>query len=158
MKTMGPVVVVSDVCPSGGRLSFVDITCVYSYTKFNSSHFASTVYLFLWLTKNNCLNFAVFVNERQMTMYGISVAGITRVFSWHAVLTSHKRIEQDAREAMRVVFSVLTKRICMHKTKFLMNTFKYCFKNYIKLHKFVNCNSANYDVSFVTIMMKIVIP
>ena len=55
-------------------------------------------------------------------------------------------ITQDAREAMRVVFSVLTKRICMHKTKFLMNTFKYCFKNYIKLHKFVNCNSANYDV------------
>ena len=29
---------------------------------------------------------------------------------------SHK---QDAREAMRVVFSVLTKRICMHKTNFL---------------------------------------
>ena len=27
--------------------------------------------------------------------------------------------EQDAREAMRVVFSVLTKRICMHKTNFL---------------------------------------
>ena len=40
--------------------------------------------------------------------------------------------EQDAREAMRVVFSVLTKRICMHKTKFLMNIFKYCFKNDIK--------------------------
>ena len=31
------------------------------------------------------------------------------------------RIQQDAREAMRVVFfSVRTKRICMHKTKFLM--------------------------------------
>ena len=28
-------------------------------------------------------------------------------------------IKQDAREAMRVVFSVLTKRICMHKTNFL---------------------------------------
>ena len=27
--------------------------------------------------------------------------------------------EQDAREAMRVVFSVLTKRICMHKTTFV---------------------------------------
>ena len=40
--------------------------------------------------------------------------------------------KQDAREAMRVVFSVLTKRICMHKTKFLMNIFKYCFKNDIK--------------------------
>ena len=53
---------------------------------------------------------------------------------------------QDAREAMRVVFSVLTKRICMHKTKLLMNIFKYCFKNYIKLHEFANCNSANYDV------------
>ena len=54
-------------------------------------------------------------------------------------------ITQDAREAMRVVFSVLTKRICMHKTKFLMNIFKYCFKNYIKLHEFANCNSANYE-------------
>ena len=43
-------------------------------------------------------------------------------------------------------FSVLTKRICMHKTKYLMNIFKYCFKNYIKLHEFANCNSANYDV------------
>ena len=54
--------------------------------------------------------------------------------------------KQDAREAMRVVFSVLTKRICMHKTKFLMNIFKYCCKNYIKLHELANCNSANYDV------------
>ena len=27
--------------------------------------------------------------------------------------------KQHAREAMRVVFSVLTKRICMHKTNFL---------------------------------------
>ena len=43
-------------------------------------------------------------------------------------------------------FSVLTKRMCMHKTKFLMNIFKYCFKNYIKLHEFANCNSANYGV------------
>ena len=31
-------------------------------------------------------------------------------------------ITQDAREAMRVVFSVLTKRICMHKTSFLTLT------------------------------------
>ena len=28
-------------------------------------------------------------------------------------------LEQDAREAMRVVFSVLTTRICMHKTTFV---------------------------------------
>ena len=55
-------------------------------------------------------------------------------------------ITQDAREAMRVAFSVLTKHICMHKTKFPMNISKYCFKNYIKLHEFANCNSANYDV------------
>ena len=44
----------------------------------------------------------------------------------------YDNVQQDAREATRVVFSVLTKRICMHKTKFLMNIFKYCFKNYIK--------------------------
>ena len=42
-------------------------------------------------------------------------------------------------------FSVLTKCICMHKTKFLMNIFKYCFKNNFKLHEFANCNSFNYD-------------
>ena len=59
---------------------------------------------------------------------------------------AHIYLQQDAREAMRVVFSVLTKRICMHKTKFLMNIFKYCFKNYIKYHEFANCNSANYNV------------
>ena len=47
-----------------------------------------------------------------------------------------KLYKQDAREAMRVVFSVLTKCICMHKTKFLMNIIKYCFKDYIKLHEF----------------------
>ena len=29
---------------------------------------------------------------------------------------------------------------------FWMNIFKYCFKNYIKLHEFANCNSAKYDV------------
>ena len=46
----------------------------------------------------------------------------------------------------RSFFAILTKRICMNKTKFLMNIFKYCFKNYIKLHEFTNCNSANYDV------------
>ena len=40
--------------------------------------------------------------------------------------------EQDAREAMREFFSVLAKRICMHKTKFRMNIFKYWYKNYIQ--------------------------
>ena len=29
---------------------------------------------------------------------------------------------------------------------FLKNIFKYCFKSYIKLHEYANCNSANYDV------------
>ena len=42
--------------------------------------------------------------------------------------------------------SVLTKRICMQKKEFLMNIFKYCLKNSIKLHEFANSNSANYDV------------
>ena len=28
----------------------------------------------------------------------------------------------------------------------LKNIFKYCFKSYIKLHEYANCNSANYDV------------
>ena len=50
-------------------------------------------------------------------------------------LHDHSSNKQDAREAMRVVFSVLAKHICMHKTKFFKNihVFKYCFKNYIQL-------------------------
>ena len=54
--------------------------------------------------------------------------------------------EKTTRIASRASCSVLTKRICMHKTKYLMSIFKYCFKNYIKLHEFANYNSANYDV------------
>ena len=42
------------------------------------------------------------------------------LFYWnHTQWYSNNTFEQDAREAMRVVFSVLTKRICMHKTNFL---------------------------------------
>ena len=33
-------------------------------------------------------------------------------------------------------FLLYSQRICIHKTKFLTNIFKYCFKNYIKLHEF----------------------
>ena len=55
-------------------------------------------------------------------------------------------MKQDAREAMRVVFSVLTKRICMHKTNFLRIYSNIVLKSYIKLHEYANCNSANYDV------------
>ena len=54
-------------------------------------------------------------------------------------------IQQDAREAMRVVFSVLTKRICMHKTKFLMNIFKYCLK--------IILNSMNLQITTQLIIM-----
>ena len=55
------------------------------------------------------------------------------------------KFEQDAREAMRVVFSVLTKRICMHKTKFLMNIFKYCLK--------IILNSMNLQIATQLIIM-----
>ena len=55
------------------------------------------------------------------------------------------KCEQDAREAMRVVFSVLTKRICMHKTKFLMNIFKYCLK--------IILNSMNLQIATQLIIM-----
>ena len=54
-------------------------------------------------------------------------------------------LKQDAREAMRVVFSVLTKRICMHKTKFLMNIFKYCLK--------IILNSMNLQIATQLIIM-----
>ena len=54
--------------------------------------------------------------------------------------------QQDAREAMHVVFSVLTKCICMHKTTFLRIYSNIVFKSYIKLHEYANYNLANYDV------------
>ena len=56
--------------------------------------------------------------------------------------------KQDAREAMRVVFCCTYKTyLYAQKKEFLMNIFKYCLKNYIKLNEFVNCNLANnYDV------------
>ena len=41
-------------------------------------------------------------------------------------------------------FSVLTKRISTHKMKCLMNTSKYCFKNYIKLHELCRCLELSY--------------
>ena len=54
-------------------------------------------------------------------------------------------VKQDAREAMRVVFSVLTKRICMHKTKFLMNL------SNIVLKIILNC--MNLQIATQLIMM-----
>ena len=62
---------------------------------------------------------------------------------------SHKQcapfIKQDAREAMRVVFSVLTKRICMHKTNFLRT-----YSN-IVLKVILNC--MNMQIATQLIMM-----
>ena len=53
--------------------------------------------------------------------------------------------KQDAREAMRVVFSVLTKRICMHKTNFLR-----IYSN-IVLKVILNC--MNMQIATQLIMM-----
>ena len=53
--------------------------------------------------------------------------------------------QQDAREAMRVVFSVLTKRICMHKTNFLRT-----YSN-IVLKVILNC--MNMQIATQLIMM-----
>ena len=54
-------------------------------------------------------------------------------------------VEQDAREAMRVFFSVLTKRICMHKTNFLR-----IYSN-IVLKLILNC--MNMQITTQLIMM-----
>ena len=54
-------------------------------------------------------------------------------------------ITRDAREAMRVVFSVLTKRICMHKTTFLR-----IYSN-IVLKVILNC--MNIEIATQLIMM-----
>ena len=54
--------------------------------------------------------------------------------------------KQDAREAMRVVFSVLTKCICMHKTNFLRIYSNIVLKVILNCMNMQFCNSANYDV------------
>ena len=54
--------------------------------------------------------------------------------------------KQDVCEAMRVVFSVLTKCICMHKTTFLRMYSNIVLKVILNLPEYANCNSANYDV------------
>ena len=53
--------------------------------------------------------------------------------------------KQDAREAMRVVFSVLTKRICMHKTTFVR------INSNIVLKVILNC--MNMQIATQLIMM-----
>ena len=71
-----------------------------------------------------------------------SIFCYARMYSGNSARLNKK---QDAREAMRVVFSVLTKRICMHKTKFLMNIFKYCLK--------IILNSMNLQIATQLIIM-----
>ena len=58
---------------------------------------------------------------------------------------AHRNTKQDAREAMRVVFSVLTKCICMHKTTFLR-----MYSN-IVLKVILNC--MNMQIATQLIMM-----
>ena len=55
--------------------------------------------------------------------------------SMHICVYASTCITRCTRGDASSFFSVFTKRICMHKTKLLMNIFKYCFKNYIKLHE-----------------------
>ena len=68
-------------------------------------------------------------------------------FITSSVMSMNNKIilKQDAREAMRVVFSVLTKRICMHKTTFLR-----IYSN-IVLKVILNC--MNMQIATQLIMM-----
>ena len=69
-----------------------------------------------------------------------------RIFGFTERLNNcENTIIQDAREAMRVVFSVLTKRICMHKTNFLRT-----YSN-IVLKVILNC--MNMQIATQLIMM-----
>ena len=65
--------------------------------------------------------------------------------NWQQSITCDLHNKQDAREAMRVVFSVLTKRICMHKTNFLRT-----YSN-IVLKIILNC--MNMQIATQLIMM-----
>ena len=84
----------------------------------------NAIYEWLFVTSQGCLYLGFMLCENTKDDYDMS---------------------QDAREAMRVVFSVLTKRICMHKTKFLMNIFKYCLK--------IILNSMNLQIATQLIIM-----
>ena len=59
-----------------------------------------------------------FLNINNMYIYLILFID-NYIYKKNMQISTHQLIQQDAREAMRVVFSVLTKRICMHKTNFL---------------------------------------
>ena len=81
------------------------------------------------------------VNQVLINMY-LSTSTVQSVLDPNPVLY----ITQDTLKAMLVVF------FCTHKTYlYAQNEISYeyiqiLFKNYIQLHKFANCNSANYDV------------
>ena len=88
----------------------------------------------------------VFYNEALLKLYiAIILHGSSRFFMLYNTSSIGILIKQDAREAMRVVFSVLTKRICMHKTNFLR-----IYSN-IVLQVILNC--MNMQIATQLIMM-----
>ena len=76
-----------------------------------------------------------------------------RSAKYHGVIIDHKLnwiehisyVTKCTRGDARVFFCTY-KMYLYVQNYFLKNIFKYCFKSYIKLHEYANCNSANYDV------------
>ena len=88
-----------------------------------------------------------FTRSVSLSIMCITLLVVTYLISFHNehFLTLCQLDKQDAREAMRVVFSVLTKRICMHKTNFLR-----IYSN-IVLKLILNC--MNMQITTELIMM-----
>ena len=105
-------------------------------TKFMVFHTVQRKIQYPILTINN----TVIERVKQFNFLGIIL---------HYTLKWQKHIDhvskQDAREAMRVVFSVLTKRICMHKTTFVR------INSNIVLKVILNC--MNMQIATQLIMM-----
>ena len=69
----------------------------------------------------------MFVNSIHTVLPNICHVSIT--FLMNVIPTLVTLLNKMHARRCAYFFYVLAKRICMHKTKFLKNIFKYCFKN-----------------------------
>ena len=85
------------------------------------------------------------MNVFQCCLHGLSAGDCTMAIQPlednHQYLIITRCTRGDARS-----FFCTYKMYLYAQNYFLKHVFKYCFKSYIKLHEYANCNSANYDV------------
>ena len=112
------------------------ISALHTLLKTHSMIFYSTR-----IKRNGCLS--LYLDSKQIYCVKYTqchgIIKLTRTVFTFLILTRCTR--GDARS-----FFCTYKTYLYAQNYFLKNIFKYCFKSYIKLHEYANCNSANYDV------------